>query len=325
MPMTGLRGLCRYLSLGLLLFAAPLAVQADSIITVGTDDHTGAYYRGGGGICSLVNASRSEHRMRCRVTSTAGAADNIEALRRGRWELGFASNDIARDALQGSGAFSGDGDFTGLRVVTALDHETVTIVARAAAGVDGVRDLEGLRLNIGPAGSTQRAVLSGLMQVLGWAEGDFADTRSLTQTEQVDAFCNDELDAVMFVSSHPSRDVRDSLRCDGELVAIEGAAVNRMIRDRDTYSSAAIPGGIYDGVTEDVPTYSVVTLLLSATHTDQQTIYEVTRALYEGLADFRGWHAAFEELDTTSMVERTRASGIPLHPGAEAYFEDNDL
>lgn len=327
MPMTGpATAARRWLApLILLLAAAVPAAQADGIVTVGTDDHTGAYYRGGGGLCALVNEGRAEHRMRCRVTSTAGSAENIDALRRGEWALGFASGDIARDALQGSGAFTGDGEFGGLRVVTALNHETVTIVARDGAGIGGIRDLAGKRVNIGSAGSTQRAMMSALMAVLGWAEEDFGDTRSLSQADQVTAFCNGELDAVLFVTSHPGRGVRNALDCGGSLVPVEGAAVNRMVGGRDPYSSAAIPAGTYPGENDDIPTYSVVTLLLSSTNTPRGDIHEVTTALFDNLERFRDWHPAFADLDATAMVERTRAAGIPLHPGAEMYFRENGL
>ena len=318
----------RPLSLLGLLAAGLLAVspvQADSIITVGTDDHTGAYYRGGGAICALINEGRAEHRMRCRVTSTAGSTENIDALRAGRWALGFASGDIATDAASGSGVFANRSAFSGLRVVTALNHETVTIVARGDAGIDSVRDLSGQRVNIGAPGSTQRAIMGGLIDVLGWSEEDFEDSRSLTQGEQVSAFCDGELDAVLFVTSHPSRGVGDVLACGGVLVPIEGAAVNRMVGNRDPYSSAAIPAGTYSGENADIPTYSVVTLLLSSTNTSRETVYEVTRALYAGLDRFREWHPAFADLDRTGMIERTRDAGIPLHPGAEMYFEDEGL
>lgn len=326
MPTTGrLIAACRCLPLYALLALASPAALANGVITVGTDDHTGAYYRAGGGICSLVNAGRSEHRMRCRVTSTEGATANIDALRRGRWALGFASGDVARDARQGAGVFGDSGEFSGLRVVTALNHETVTVVARNGAGIDHVRDLAGQRVNVGAADSTQRALMTGLMNTLGWGMSDFADTRTLPQGEQVEAFCDGELDAILFVTSHPSRDVRTSLDCGGSLVPVSGTAINSMINDRDTYTAAAIPGGTYTGENSDIETYSVVTLLLSSTNTARNVIYEVTAAIYEDLDAFRGWHPAFADLAIPGMVGRTRDSGIELHPGAELYFDENDL
>lgn len=312
-------------ALALLLAAAPIAAQADGIVTVGTDDHTGTYYHGGGGICSLVNEGRSEHRMRCRVTSTSGAIDNIDALRRGERALGFAPASLARDAYQGSGVFADRGEFNGLRVVTALNNETVTLVARDGTGVSGVRDLDGARVNLGTDGSSERALMNALMEILGLLPGDFADARSLPAGDQVEAFCAGELDVALFLTSHPNRAVRDTLDCGGSLVPAEGAGINRMVRDHDQYHNAAIPAGAYAGVSDDVATFSVSALLLSSTNTSRDEIYEVTRALFNNLDRFAEWHDAFAGLDATGMIERTRESGTPLHPGAEMYFREEDL
>lgn len=315
---------CR-LAFMLLLVAVAATAHAEGIIVVGTDDHTGVYYKGGGGLCSLINEGRSEHRMRCRVKSTAGAVDNIDAVRRGERALGFAPAGLALDAYEGSGVFSDRGRFEGLRVVTALNNETVALVVRDDAGIGGIRDLAGQRVNLGSEGSGERAMMEGLMEVLGWVPSEFADARSLSVGEQVDAFCDGELDAIVFVSGHPSRGVRDALDCGGELVPVDGAAVSRMVGNHDQYHSAAIPARTYPAVNRDVATYGVAGLLLSSTNTTRDSVYEVTRALFEHLERFREWHDSFAGMSSTAMVERTRESGIPLHPGAELYLRDNDL
>jgi len=305
--------------------ALPAGAAAEGIVTVGTDNHTGAYYHGGGGLCALINEGRSEHRMRCRVSSTDGAVDNINALRRGERALGFAPAHLALDAFHGRATFAEQGEFSGLRVVTALGHETVALVAANAADIAEVRDLAGQRVNIGAAGSTQRAMMNGLMNRMGWSAADFADSRALTAAEQVEAFCSGELDAVLFVASHPDRAVRDTLDCGGRLVPVDGPAIDSMVRGHDAFHTAAIAAGSYPGVNEDVPSYSVVALLLSSTNTERSTIFEVTRALYDNIERFRDWHRAFADLETAAMVERTRGLDTPLHPGARMYLERADL
>lgn len=316
-------------SYGCLAALALLAFQstavAQDIIEVGTDDHTGSYYRGGGGICKLVNNGRSEHQMRCRIASSPGGVDNIDALRRGERDLGFANGELARNAIDASGVFDETPEFSGLRVVTALNHQTVTLVARGGSDVGEIRDLPNGRVNIGTEGSSQRAMMTGLMNAFGWSPQDFRDTRQLSRSDQVDAFCDGELDAVLFITSHPNRDVRDTLNCDGRLLNVSGAAINNMVGERDAYTSAAIDASDYDRVNDEITTYSVVTLLLSSTNTDRNTVYEVTSALYENLDAFRAWHPGFANLSTDTMAQRTRDSGIPLHPGTRLYFDENDL
>jgi len=310
-------------ALALLAFQ-PSAVAQD-IIEVGTDDHTGSYYRGGGGICKLINDGRGEHQMRCRITSSPGGVANINALRRGERDLGFADGELARNAIDASGVFADTSEFSGLRIVTALNHQTVTLVARNNSDIGEIRDLRNGRVNIGAEGSSQRAMMTGLMNAFGWSPQDFRDVRQMSRTEQVDAFCAGELDAVLFIASHPNRGIQDTLNCGGTLLSVSGAAINNMIGERDAYTSAAIDASHYDGVNDEITSYSVVTLLLSSTNTDRNTIYEVTSALYDNLSAFRAWHPGFRDLSTEAMAERTRASSIPLHPGTRMYFDENDL
>ena len=60
--------------------APPAAAQkAADTIYIGTAGVTGVYYPAGGGICRVVNKSRSRHGITCSMESTEGSIANIEA------------------------------------------------------------------------------------------------------------------------------------------------------------------------------------------------------------------------------------------------------
>jgi hypothetical protein len=52
-------------------------------------------------------------------------------------------------------------------------------------------------------------------------------------------------------------------------------------------------------------------------------VYEVTRAVFENIDDFRKLHPAFASLDPKKMV--TDAISAPLHPGALKYYKEKGL
>lgn len=306
-------------------FAAGSAWAARQFITIGTGGVNGVPYHAGGGICSLVNAGRSDHQIRCTAKSTSGSIENIDALRRGERDFGFARSDLARQAYDGSGAFAEQGAFGGLRVVAALHPETVTVVARDDADIESLQDLRGQRVNLGPPGSGERASLQVLFDALGWTGDDFPAAAELGIDEQVDALCDDELDAILFVTGHPDNAVRSALRCGGRLVPVGGPAVNRMVGNAEHYNTSVIPGGTYPGTTSDIETYGVASLLLSSTNTSRETVFEVTRAMFKGAGELRGWHRALDDLDAERMARGSRLVGVPLHPGAEMHFGDAGL
>ncbi|MDX1610581.1 MAG: TAXI family TRAP transporter solute-binding subunit, partial [Halofilum sp. (in: g-proteobacteria)] len=146
------------LAAGLLLTATD-AIAARQFITIGTGNVMGVPYHAGGAICALVNAGRTDHQIRCTATSSAGSIENIDALRRGERDFGFAQSDLVQHAYRGSGPFADRGGFGGLRVVAALHPETLTLVAAPGSGIADLQGLRGKRVNVGAPGSGERATL----------------------------------------------------------------------------------------------------------------------------------------------------------------------
>lgn len=308
-----------------LLVTSVGALAARAFITVGTGDVTGVYYHAGGGLCALVNAGRTDHQIRCTVASSEGSVANIDALRRGERALGFAQADLAQQAYSGSGAFENAGPFDGLRTVLSLHPETVTVIAAPGSEIGSVQDLRGKRVNVGPAGSGQRASMQSLMNALGWTDNDFEAATGLPASEQVGALCGGDIDAAVLIAGHPNSSVKRALGCGATLVPVSGPAINRLVRGAPYYSTTVIPGGLYPDVSQDVPTYGVTALLLSSTNTARETVFEVTKSVVEQVGEFRGWHRALGDLEPAGMAAGTGAIDAPVHPGARMYFEDNDL
>lgn len=319
------RGLVAALVALALAAVTATAWAAQSFITVGTGNVTGVYYRAGGGVCELVNAGRADHQIRCTVASTAGSVDNINALRQGERAFGFAQADLAQQAYNGSGTFADTEGFSGLRSVFALHAESVTIVAAPGSDITTVQDLRGQRVNIGPEGSGKRASMRSLMNALGWTENDFAATSDMDAGVQARALCEGDIDAGVFITGHPHGAVKRVLDCGGALVDVTGPAVNRLVRDADYYNSTVIPADAYSGVSREVQTYGVTAMFLSSTNTPRSTVLEVTEAVFQNMDDFAGWHRALSDLRPAGMARGTDAIEAPRHPGAQLYFEDNDL
>ena len=309
----------------LLLSLGNAAHAARSIISLSSGDVTGVYYQAGGGICSLVNAGRKDHQIRCTVATSPGSVDNIRALRQGERAFGFAQSDLVQQAYRGNGAFSESGSFGGLRTVFALHPESITLVARGGSDIESLPDARGNRVNIGPKGSGVAATMRSLMDTLGWTSSDFSMAGRMDASDQVEAFCNDDIDVAVFVTGHPSNAVEQTLACGGRMLPIEGPAINRLVRTSAYYNSTAIPASAYSQLSADVSTYGVTSLLVSSTNTPQSTVREVTRAVLEGIDSFRDWHPALSDLGPAGMARGTESVDAPIHPGAEAWFQDQDL
>ncbi len=303
---------------------AGVASAQQTFIAIGTGGVTGVYYPAGGAICRLVNRNRAEHGIRCGVESTGGSIFNINAIRTGELEFGVAQSDWQFHAFNGSSRFEDDGPFEDLRAVFSLHPEPFTVVARSDADVTSFDDLAGKRVNIGNPGSGQRGTMDVVMEAMGWTTDTFSQATELPPGEQALALCDNNIDAIIYTVGHPSGAIQEATTaCDTVLVNVDNDAIRALVEDRPYYRMATIPGGMYRGTDADVTTFGVgATFVTSATVADE-VVYQVVKAIFEDLDQFKGLHPALDILVPEQMV--SDGLSAPLHPGAERFYREAGL
>jgi len=311
-----------------LAFAAGLALaagtgvpaQAESFITIGTGGQTGVYYVVGQSICKLVNRGQADHGIKCTAPSTGGSVANINAIKEGSMDMGVAQSDWQAYAYTGAPEFEG-GQFDDLRAVFSVHGEPFTVVARSDAGIESFADLKGKRVNIGNPGSGQRGTMEVLMGELGWTKDDFSLASELKSAEQSAALGDNKVDAIVFTVGHPNGSIQEATTTtDAKLISVDGAEVDGLVDANSYYAKATIPGGMYKGTDGDVSTFGVKATFVSSATVDEETIYQVVKAVFENFDRFKGLHPAFANLAEEDMI----ADGLsaPLHPGAERYYKE---
>jgi TRAP transporter TAXI family solute receptor len=298
--------------------------NSQQFITIGTGGVTGVYYPTGGAICALVNRDRKSHGIRCSVESTGGSVYNLNTIRAGELDMGVAQSDWQFHAYNGTSKFEDQGPNKDLRAVFSVHAEPFTVVARKDAGIKTFDDLKGKRVNIGNPGSGQRGTMEVVMAAKGWSKDDFALVSELKAAEQSKALCDNKIDAMVYVVGHPNGSIKEATTsCDTVLVAVDGPAIEKLVADNAYYRTTAIPGGMYAGNPEDVPTFGVGATFVSSTQTPADTIYQVVRAVFENFDRFRKLHPAFANLKQSEMIKDGLSA--PLHDGAARYYREAGL
>lgn len=318
----------KHLTAGIFAMAAAFGgaamAQDQTFISIGTGGVTGVYYPAGGAICRLVNRDRAEHGIRCGVESTGGSIFNINAIRSGELEFGVAQSDWQFHAFNGTSSFEETGAFEDLRAVFSLHPEPFTVVARADAGISNFDDLAGKRVNIGNPGSGQRGTMDVVMDAMGWTVDTFAQATELPPAEQSLALCDNNVDAIIYTVGHPSGAIQEATTaCDTVLVNVDNEAIRGLVADRPYYRMATIPGGMYRGNAEDVTTFGVGATFVSSTAVSDDVMYNVVKAIFENLDQFKALHPALAILDPATMV--TDGNSAPIHEGAARYYREAGL
>ncbi len=303
-----------------LLFSASAMAQ-QNFVTIGTGGVTGVYYAAGGAICRLLNKDRKTHGIRCSVESTGGSAFNVNTIKEGELDFGMAQSDVQYNAYKGLESFKDGGAHTDLRAVFSIHPEPFTVLAHPNAGVTKFEDFKGKRFNVGNPGSGTRTSMERLLGAMGWTLADFSLASELKADEHGPALCDGKIDGFFYGVGHPSANIQDpTTTCAAKLVPLTGEVVDKLVAENPYYAKAVIPGGLYANNPDDTGTFGVLATLVTSAKVPDESVYQLTRAVFENFDEFKSLHPAFANLDPAKMV--SEGNSAPLHPGAEKYFKE---
>jgi TRAP transporter TAXI family solute receptor len=303
-----------------LLASAP-AVAQQKFMTIGTGGVTGVYYAAGGAICRLVNKDRAKHGIRCSVESTGGSVFNVNTIKAGELDLGFTQSDVQYNATKGLGPFKDAGAFSDLRAVFAVHPEPFTVLARKEANITKFEDFKGKRFNVGNPGSGTRSSMEELLATMGWKMSDFSLASELKADEHGPALCDGKVDGFYYGVGHPSANIQDpTTSCGAKLVSLTGAAVDKLVAEKPYYAKVTIPGGLYPNNAQPTATYGVLATVVASSKTPADTVYQVVKAVFDNIEEFKKLHPALANLSPQSMIKDGLSA--PMHEGAARYYRE---
>ncbi len=333
----GRRALCLFSLLLVCLGALAtgrLAAQELTFFRIGTASTGGTYFPVGGIIASAISAPPGSRPCdeggSCGVPglvavaqSTEGSVANVLGIANGLLESGLSQADIAYWAYNGEGIFADGGPITSLRLIANLFPEAIHVVVRRDADIRSMADLKGKRVSIDKEGSGTRVDALLILEAFGLDETDI-DAVGVTSGQAADMLRAGELDAFIFIAGTPANAVAEL--ADSNLITLlplQGPQVDALIERYPFFSHGRIESGTYlnVGVT---PTVTVAAQWLIAESVPAETVYQITRAL---------WHPNTRRLldnghpkaRLISLETALRARSVPIHPGAERYYEEVGL
>ncbi len=302
--------------------AAPVtpALAQQKFMTIGTGGVTGVYYAAGGAICRLVNKDRAKHGFRCSVESTGGSVFNVNTIKAGELDIGFAQSDVQFNAAKGLGQFK-DAAYGDLRAVFSVHPEPFTVLARKEANIKTFADFKGKRFNVGNPGSGTRASMEELLAMMGWKMGDISLASELKADEHGPALCDGKIDGFFYAVGHPSANIQDpTTSCGAKLVSLSGPFVDKLVADKPYYAKATVPGGLYPNNPEGAATYGVLATVVASSKTSSDAVYNVVKAVFDNFDEFKKLHPALANLKPENMVKDGLSA--PLHEGAAKYYKE---
>lgn len=308
------------------------AFAADpTVLRLGTGGAGGTYYPVGSIIAQGLSDAGAPQRCApgkdCGIPGALavaqvsnGSVANIEGLRSGSIELGFAQSNILDWAYNGTARFKDRAPMRGLRVISNLYAETVHIVVRANAGISSVSDLRGRRMSLDESGSGTLEDAREILRSFGMAEADLAP-EYVKPDLAAQRMIEGRLDGFFIVAGAPVAAVTNAApHLKLALLPVDGPAADDLLRRLPFYSRATIPAGIYPGLPA-TRTIAVGAQLVVRADLDERLAYDVARALWSErtrkLLD--SGHPKAREIRPENALQ---GISVPLHPGAERFYRE---
>ncbi|MCV9936535.1 TAXI family TRAP transporter solute-binding subunit [Boseaceae bacterium BT-24-1] len=296
----------------------PVAAKAQDFINVLTGGTSGVYYPLGVALSKIYGEKIPN--VRPTVQATKASVENLVLLQQGKGEIAFTLGDSLDAAWKGDEDAGFKTPLKKLRGITAIYPNYVQIVASKDSGIKTLADLKGKRLSVGAPKSGTELNARAILAAAGLSYKDLGKIEYLPFAESVELMKNRQLDATLQSAGLGVASLRD-LATSVEITVVEVPAA---VVDKagPPFVKVSIPANTYTGQTAAVPAAAVVNYLVTHEGMKEETVYQMTKAVFESLADLGAAHAAARSIKLENALD---GMPIPLHPGAARYLKEKGL
>ena len=284
-----------------------------------TGGTSGTYYPFGGAIANIWNTKIEG--MNVTAQSTGASAENLRLISAGDAEFATVQNDVMDYAYNGTDMFAGKA-LPNLATLGTMYPEVVQIAASKSSGIKTIYDLKGKRVSVGDAGSGVEFNAKQILEGYGLTFDDIKKS-NLSFKESGEGLQNGTLDACFITAGVPNAALQELAFTNGLiLIPVNGAEADAICAKYGFYTKTTIPSGTYKGTDEDTEALSIKCTIAVNANLDEDTVYKMTKVLFENLEELGNAHAKGKEVTAAKAVT---GCSVPFHPGAKKYFEEIGL
>ncbi len=287
-------------------------------IRLGTAGEGGMYYSFGSEFSDKIS---SEENLKIKVKETAGSAANLRLLSKNYIELGIAQADFIDEAYNGTGEFK-DNAYNGYSAIAGLYTEACQIVVMNDSDILCIDDLQGRKVSIGEHESGTERNAKQILQAYGLND-TLVEMKNYDYKTAVNKLENGEIDA-LFCTAGIKTEIIDELasRSKIRLLSIDDNQMEKITSTYDFLMEYNIPANTYEGQTKDIQTIGVESVLLASDKLDEDTVYKITKFLFEHSKELQ-----FNNLSDLELSQDSVSQGITIkfHKGAVKYYKKSGI
>ena len=291
--------------------------QKDYILATGGTG--GTYYPFGGAIANIWNTKIEN--MNVTAQATGASAENLRLINKGEAEFATVQNDVMDYAFHGTDMFAGE-KLENVMTVGTMYPEVIQIAVSENSGINSIADFKGKRISVGDAGSGVEFNAKQILEGYGLTFEDIKKS-NLSFKESAEGIQNGTLDGCFITAGVPNSALQELAFTAGLiLIPVSGPEADAICSKYSFYTQTTIPGNTYKGTNTDTPALAIKATLAVSAKLDEDTVYQMTKTLFENLDELGQAHAKGKEVSAQAAVTGV---SVPFHPGAEKYFKELGL
>jgi len=301
----------------LLALAGPVAAKT-TFVSIGTGGTGGIYYPYGGGVAELW--SKYVKGVKAVAEVTGASVENVKLAHKGETVIGEVMADAAVAGYKGLSKFKGKKH--NILTMAIMYPNVLQVVTLKKSGITNIEQAVGKNISTGSPGSGTNLMAEAVFKALGISLKSFKDSR-LSFTESANALRDGTIKIGFWCVGPGTSSIMDlATTHDIRVIEFTPEQAKKVVEYNKTYSAVDLPGGVYRGVDQKVPTVGVMNVIICQKSLDTDLVYKLTKALFEHNDYLCKIHplAAF-----TTPENAVKYAPIPLHPGTIKYLKEKSI
>ncbi len=278
-------------------------------------------------ICAMAAAILNEKVDGTTFSATLGGGiTNIQRIESGKLEMGLAMTSGLGFAEFGKGPFKAK-PTKDVSAITVIFQSPYHLVVRADSPIKTPADLAGKSIAVGKSGWSTELFAQALLEAYGLSYDKIKKAGGKIHFvgwgEMARLMKDGRIDAAFFATPVPVPQLLDVTTATPiRVLGIGKEQLAWFAKNYPAYYPMTIAKGSYKGHDEDVTTLGDSVTLVVNKKIDPDTVYKVTKALFENKKLLADVH---EAVSSMSLENALKGVKVPLHPGAYRYFTEKGV
>ncbi|QJT07898.1 TAXI family TRAP transporter solute-binding subunit [Oceanidesulfovibrio marinus] len=306
--------------------AGPQSAQADdNNLIIATATTGGTYYPVGVAIGTLLSIKLAkDNGITATAINSAGSGENVQMLKNKEADLAILQALFGLNAYQGKGPYEGNA-YKDFRAITMLwenvEHFALLNDHVKTGTIEDLKGLDG-KFSIGKRGSGTEGSGRTILTALG-IDPDSLSLEYLGYNPSAQAMMDGRIVGANIPAGPPAAAITQlyaQLGAD-EVTVLDFTDEQLATIDKEypIWGRYVIKAGTYPSQEKDINTISQPNFLACRADLPDETVYQITKTIYENLPFLHNIHKATMAM---SLDRATKGLPAPLHPGAEKYYRE---